>query len=116
MKTATLSHRFRIPKPRKSAKAKAAGRPFGLRSVLVAIDFSKPSRAVMDYVLPFIQQFGAELHLVHVFDRDYPFTSMPAFPLVVPDLEVGRHARMQLKNRAKNSRLRFALKISTQSK
>ena len=102
MKTATLPNRFRVPRAGKPAKAKAADRPLRVRSVLVPIDFSKPSRMVMDYILPFIKEFGAELHLVHVFERDYPFTSMMALPLVVPELEVGQRARTQLKNMAKN--------------
>ena len=75
MKTATLPNRFRVPRAGKPAKAKAADRPLRVRSVLVPIDFSKPSRMVMDYILPFIKEFGAELHLVHVFERD---TRLPA--------------------------------------
>lgn len=55
----------------------------------------------MEYVLPLIKQFGAELHLIHVFERDYPLSSMAALPLVVPELEVGRRARTQLKNMAR---------------
>jgi nucleotide-binding universal stress UspA family protein len=48
-----------------------------------------------------IKQFGAGLHLVHVFAPDYPLASMAAMPLVVPELEVGRRVRRHLKDVAR---------------
>lgn len=101
MKTGTLPNPPGVLRAANAAETQAADRPLRVRSVLVPIDFSEPSRMAIDYVLPFIQEFGAELHLVHVFDRDYPFTSMTALPLVVPELEVGQRARTQLKEMAK---------------
>ena len=41
------------------------------------------------------------LHLVHVFEPDYPLASMAAMPLIVPELEVGKRVRRHLKDVAK---------------
>src|SRR5438874_10665333 len=47
-----------------------------IRNVLVAIDFSAPSLEAIEAALPLIKHFGADLHLVHVFEPDYPASSM----------------------------------------
>jgi nucleotide-binding universal stress UspA family protein len=64
-----------------------------IRNVLVPIDFSAPSLEAIEAALPLIKHFGADLHLVHVFEPDYPASSMVAIPLVVPELEVGERVR-----------------------
>ena len=61
-----------------------------IRNVLVAIDFSAPSLESIEAALPLIKHFGADLHLIHIFEPDYPAASMVAIPLVVPELEAGR--------------------------
>jgi len=66
--------------------------------VLVPIDFSKRSLEAIEFALPLLKQLGAELHLMHVFEPDYPLSSMMALPLVVPELEIGRRVRRHLKN------------------
>lgn len=66
------------------------------RNVLVPLDFSESSRQAIEYALPLIKEFGSELHLVHVFETDYPFASLTAMPLIVPELEVGRRVRRHL--------------------
>jgi nucleotide-binding universal stress UspA family protein len=48
-----------------------------------------------------LKQFGANLHLVHVFPPDYPLASMAAMPLVVPELTVGKRVRRHLKDVAR---------------
>ncbi|MGH8092020.1 MAG: universal stress protein, partial [Chthoniobacterales bacterium] len=68
-----------------------------IRRVLVAIDFSSPSRAALAFVAPLLAKFGAELHLVHVFAADYPLASMVG-PLIVPEIEVQRRVRSHLKD------------------
>src|SRR5205809_1891580 len=73
-----------------------------LRNVLVAIDFSAPSLEAIEVALPLIKHFGADLHLVHVFEPDYPASSMAAIPLVVPELEVGQRVRRRLEDVAKD--------------
>ena len=62
------------------------------------IDFSQRSLEAIEFALPLLKQLGAELHLIHVFEPDYPLSSMMALPLVVPELEVGRRVRRHLKD------------------
>jgi nucleotide-binding universal stress UspA family protein len=80
-----------------SARGKSAKRSppakLQIRNVLVPIDFSAPSLEAIEAALPLIKHFGADLHLVHVFEPDYPASSMVAIPLVVPELEVGERVR-----------------------
>jgi nucleotide-binding universal stress UspA family protein len=71
-----------------------------IRNVLVPIDFSAPSLEAIEAALPLIKHFGADLHFVHVFEPDYPLSSMAAIPLVVPELEVGEGVRRQLRDLA----------------
>jgi nucleotide-binding universal stress UspA family protein len=73
-----------------------------IRNVLVPIDFSAPSLEAIEAALPLIKHFEAELHLVHVFEPDYPAASIVAIPLVVPELEVGQRVRRRLRDVAKD--------------
>jgi nucleotide-binding universal stress UspA family protein len=68
-----------------------------MANVLVPIDFSGRSLEAVEFALPLLKQFGADLHLVHVFEPDYPLSSMAAMPLIVPELEMGRRVRRHLK-------------------
>ena len=72
-----------------------------IRNILVPIDFSKPSLNAIEFALPLLKEFGAELHLVHVFESDEPLASTAALPLVVPFLRVGDRVRTHLKDVAK---------------
>jgi nucleotide-binding universal stress UspA family protein len=72
-----------------------------MRRVLVPIDFSKSSLGALESALPLIHKFGAELHLVHVFEPDYPLASMAALPLIVPELTVAKRVRSDLQELAK---------------
>ena len=72
-----------------------------IRRVLVPVDFSKPSLSAIEAALPLVQQFKAELHLMHVFAPDYPLSSMAAIPLIVPELEVRQRVRRKLRELAK---------------
>lgn len=78
------------------------------RSILVPIDFSKPSLQAIEFALPLVKKFGAQLHLVHVFAPDYPLASMAAMPLILPDLEVGKRVRRHLRDVAKKYSLRLS--------
>ena len=102
MKRPTLrgnSSRRRIPGRIRAAKPDT--KTLRIRSVLIPTDFSKPSLAAIEFALPLLKEFGAELHLVHVFESDDPLASTTALPLVVPLLQVGDHARRHLKDVAK---------------
>ena len=85
----------------KSAKRSTPAK-LQIRNVLVAIDFSAPSLKAIEIALPLVKHFGADLHLVHVFEPDYPASSMVAIPLVVSELEVGEGVRRQLRDLAKD--------------
>src|SRR5436190_18792065 len=85
----------------KSAKT-AMPATLQISSVLVAIDFSAPSLEAIEVTLPLIKLFGADLHLVHVFEPDYPLSSMAAIPLGVPEREVGERERRRLRDLARD--------------
>ena len=100
MKTATLpltSRNRRIScRTRRPAVSKAAR--IKISRALVPIDFSQRSLEAIEFALPLLRQLGAELHLLHVFEPDYPLSSMMALPLMVPELEVGRRVRRHLRD------------------
>ena len=102
MKTATLlSKPLRRRIATRASTDHAESSSLKIRNVLVPIDFSKPSLEAIELALPLLKQFGANLHLVHVFEPDYPLASMAAMPLIVPELEVGKRVRRHLKDVAK---------------
>lgn len=86
--------------PRAQSKS-AASKPLKIDNVIIPIDFSPPSLEAVEFALPLLKQFHAELHLVHVFEPDYPLASMVAMPLIIPELEVGKRVRRHLKDVAK---------------
>jgi nucleotide-binding universal stress UspA family protein len=67
----------------------------------VPVDFSEPSLEALEFALPLLKQFGANLHLVHVLEPTYPLASVAAFPLIVSRLEEGKRVRRHLKDVAK---------------
>lgn len=97
MKTATLSSRKPAGRTTLPSRARAK-HALKIRNVLVPIDFSQPSLQALEAALPLLKQFGANLHLVHVFPPDYPLASMAVMPLVVPELTVGKRVRRHLKD------------------
>src|ERR1700731_1630921 len=102
MKTATIPGRL---SPRQTSTCiqtgRSAAKGLQIRNVLVPIDFSATSLEAIECALPLIKRFGADLHLVHVFELDYPLSSMVAEPLIVPELEVGKRVRRHLKDLAR---------------
>lgn len=88
-----MSQRDRVSKHNRQA--------LQIHNVLVPVDFSEPSLSAVESALPLIAKFGADMHLVHVFARDYPITSLVAMPFVLPELEISRSIHEQLKNVAK---------------
>jgi nucleotide-binding universal stress UspA family protein len=75
--------------------------PLQIRNVLLPVDFSPPSLEAIEIALPLIKQFGADLHLVHVFAKDYPITALVALPLVLPEIEIDQSVHRNLKDAAK---------------
>src|ERR1043165_7951667 len=51
-----------------------------LKSILVPIDFSEPSKNALEYALPFLEQFGAKLTLMHVVEPLPVPAFMTSFP------------------------------------
>ena len=45
--------------------------PFSIKRILVPVDFSECSRKALRYAIPFAQQFGASLTLLHVAQINY---------------------------------------------
>src|ERR1700758_3596319 len=72
-----------------------------IRNVLVPVDFSAPSLGALEFALPLTKQFGADLHLVHVFATDHPFTGLVGMPFVLPEFEISRSVHGELKNVAR---------------
>jgi nucleotide-binding universal stress UspA family protein len=72
-----------------------------IHNVLVPVDFSAPSLSAVEFALPLVKQFGADLHLVHVFGGDYPITTIVAMPLVLSELEINRSVHWHLRDVAK---------------
>ena len=87
-----------------SADVRVAKHDAGLlqiRNVLIPTDFSERSIEAIEFALPLLKKFRADLHLVHVFEPDDSLAGMTALPLVVPLLQVGDRVRRHLKDVAK---------------
>jgi nucleotide-binding universal stress UspA family protein len=102
MKTATLPTTRRFPRiscrigPRitKAANLK-------IKNVLVPIDFSERSLEAFETALRLTKQTGAQLHVVHVYEPDYPLTTVMAMPIVLPPVQVAQGVRRHLKDVAR---------------
>lgn len=57
------------------ASAAGVSAPFRLKQILVPVDFSTCSRKALRYAVPFAQQFGASLTLIHVVHVQYAIGS-----------------------------------------
>jgi nucleotide-binding universal stress UspA family protein len=102
MKTVTLTSRPNVQQIAKRIQTVlTAAKRLQIRNVLVPIDFSEPSLEAIEFALPLLKQFGAELHLVYVFEPDYPLSSLMTMPLIVPELEGDKRVRRHLKDVAK---------------
>lgn len=59
-----------------SQDASGAAPAFGLKRILVPVDFSPCSEKALAYAVPFARQFGAELTLLHVVQPYPPIAEM----------------------------------------
>jgi nucleotide-binding universal stress UspA family protein len=73
-----------------TGKSRRSAAPLQIRNVLVPVDFSAPSLSAVEFAVPLIKRFGAHLHLVHVFAKDYPITALVAMSLVLPISSFGQ--------------------------
>jgi nucleotide-binding universal stress UspA family protein len=102
MKTATLPTTQRRPRISCGVRSRVT-KPAGIRikNVLVPIDFSERSLALLKYARVFAGKFGANLHLAHVYEPDYPLTSVMGMPLALPPVQVAQGVRRHLRDVAK---------------
>jgi universal stress protein A len=68
--------------------------------VLVPIDFSEGSRKALKYALALSNEFGADLHLVHVCDFDHTPSTFEAITLALSHGELTRHWMSRLRKLA----------------
>jgi nucleotide-binding universal stress UspA family protein len=102
MKAEIISTRRRAPRVSTRVRAdRTVRKTLQIRNVLVPTDFSPPSLEAIQFALPLIKRFGADLHLGHVFASDYPITALVAMPLVLPEVEINQSVRRHLKSVAK---------------
>lgn len=69
--------------------------------MLVPIDFSERSLEALETALSLTKRIGAQLHLIHVYEPDYRFTTLMAMPIVLPPVQVAQGVRRHLKDVAK---------------
>ena len=69
---------------------------FKIDSLLVPLDFSRPSFKALKYALPLAERFGSTLHLVHAFEYEYPMSMLAAMPLAIPEAEIASRAKRRL--------------------
>ena len=86
-------------------KAKNTPAALRLRSILVPLDFSPPSKKALDYAVKFARQFGAKLTLVHVVEP-VPMPDFDAsFPLAMENDQLTAAAKNELESAVKSARI-----------
>jgi len=102
VKSATIVSKTRAPRAGSRTHGnRVKATSLRVQNVLVPVDFSAPSLSTVEFAIPLIKRFGAELHLVQVFAKDYPITALVAMPLVLPELEINTSVHRHLKDVAK---------------
>lgn len=102
MKTRTASSRLITPQTSlRGRRSRSSNAALHVRNILVPTDFSAPSLHAVEETLPLLKKFGAELHLVHVTEPDYPLANMAAIPLVLPENELRPRVQRQLQRIAR---------------
>lgn len=88
----------------KTAKAgKAAA--FRLKSILVPLDFSPPSKQALNYAVSVAQQFKAKLTLLNVVEPAGTPDFAASFPLLMEDDRVMAAAKQELERAVKAARV-----------
>jgi len=104
MKTATLPTTRRTPRISCRVQPRTSKPPgITIRNVLAPTDFSERSLEALEYAQTLTKQFGADLHLAHVYEPEYPLIPVMAMPLALPPAQVGQGVRRELKDVAKRS-------------
>jgi nucleotide-binding universal stress UspA family protein len=93
----------------KNAKRGGAGRsaavpPFRVKSILVPIDFSPPSKKALNHAVSIARQFKARLTLLNVVEPVGTPDFAASFPLVMEDDRLMAAAKKELERAAKAAR------------
>src|SRR5262245_31769354 len=72
-----------------------------IKNVLVPTDFSTGSLQALVHALPLTKSFGANLHLVHVSELDYPLSNLAGVPIVLPERDTCSLIRRDLQRVAR---------------
>jgi nucleotide-binding universal stress UspA family protein len=93
-------------KPTKAAKSAAASAPLPLRikSILVPLDFSPPSKKALEYAVTFARQFKAKLTLLHVVEPVAMPDFAASFPLAMENDKLMAAAKSELEGAVKVAR------------
>jgi len=84
MKTATLpkkSRRIILPH---SGRMKTRQHALRVQRILAPVDFSQSSMAALEEAIALSKYFGAELHLIHVYEPEHSFIESSALPILLP--------------------------------
>jgi nucleotide-binding universal stress UspA family protein len=79
--------------------------PFRLKSILVPIDFSAPSKKALNYAATVARQFKAKLTLLHVVEPVATPDFAASFPLVMEDDRLMAAAKKELERATKAARI-----------
>jgi nucleotide-binding universal stress UspA family protein len=102
MKTVTLPTTRRFPRISCNIGPRIAeASNLKIKNVLVPIDFSERSLEALETALSLTKQTAAQLHLIHVYEPDYPLTTVMARPIVLPPVQVAQGVRRHLKDVAR---------------
>lgn len=79
--------------------------PLRIKSILVPLDFSAPSKKALDYAVAVAKQFRAKLTLLHVVEPVGTADFAAAFPLVMEDDKLMAAAKRELETTVKSARI-----------
>ena len=95
------------PKTNKAATRATAKMPlpFRIKSILVPLDFSPPSKKALDYAVTFARQFKARLTLLHVVEPVATPDFAASFPLAMENDKLMAAAKNELERAVKSARI-----------
>ena len=104
MKDSSKLKTAKLGKAGKSAAAELLV-PFRVKSILVPLDFSPPSKKALDYAVSVARQFKAKLTLLHVVEPVATPDFAATFPLVMEDDRLMALAKKDLEGVMKSARI-----------
>lgn len=92
-------------KTKTARTGKATSLPLRIKSILVPIDFSPPSKKALDHAVTFARKFGAKLTLLNVVEPVAMPDFAPSFPLALADDTRMLTAKKELEALVKTARI-----------